>query len=77
MTDFDLLIVSLGLNVCFIAYTYGQRVKIAILTHLLREAKFIVDCLADGRATAVRGRDGMLRFKEVKHEKDKPSTTAV
>lgn len=77
MTDFDLLIVSVGLNVCFLAYTYGQRVKIAILTRLLHEVKFIVDCLADGRATAVRGRDGMLRFKEVKREKDKPSTTAV
>ena len=77
MTDFDLLIVSVGLNVCFLAYTYGQRVKIAVLTHLLREAKFIVDCLADGKATATRGRDGMLKFKGVKHEKDKPSTTAV
>ena len=77
MTDFDLLIVSLGLNVCFLAYTYGQRVKIALLTRLLYEVKHLVDCLADGKATAMRGRDGMLRFKEVKHEKDKPSTTAV
>ena len=63
MTDFDLLIVSLGLNVCFLAYTYGQRVKIAMLTHLLREAKFIVDCLADGTDEFVRT-NGRIVLKE-------------
>jgi hypothetical protein len=68
MTDFDLLIVSIGLNVCFLAYFYAQRVKIAFLVHTIREAKFIVDCLVDGKATATRGRDGLLKFKEIKHE---------
>lgn len=68
MTDSDLLFLSVGLNVCFLAYFYAQRLKIAVLVHTLREAKFMVDCLIDGKATATRGRDGMIKFKGVINE---------
>lgn len=76
MTDFDLLVMSLGLNVCFIAYMYTLRLRIAFLVHTLRNAKFIVDCLADGKATASRGRDGTLVFKGVNNETDRHSIQA-
>jgi hypothetical protein len=77
MTDFDLLIVSIGLNVCFLVYFYAQRVKIAIMTVALREVSYLMGHIADGKAMPKRDSKGEIRIKDLRNEEDKPSTSAV
>jgi hypothetical protein len=68
MTDFDLLIVSLGLNLCFLAYFYAQRVKMTLMALALKEVTSLMGHIADGKAMPKRDSKGNIRIKEIKNE---------
>lgn len=76
MTDFDLLIVSLVLNVCFLAYFYAQRVKMAIMALALKEVTSLMGHIADGEAMPKRDNNGNIRIKDLRNE-TKSSTSTV
>jgi hypothetical protein len=76
MTDFDLLIISLGLNLCFLAYFYAQRVKIAIMALALKEVTSLMGHIADGEAMPKRDNKGNIHIKDLRNEA-KSSTPTV
>ena len=77
MTDFDLLIMSLGLNAVFLGYILMAQFRIQIMSSALLDAKKLMDFIADGKAMPKRDSQGNIRFKDIKNEKDKPSTPTV
>ena len=77
MTDFDVLVISVIVNVGLLIHNLILGKALSTLKEMLVISTQAMASVADGKAMFKRTHDGKVALKEIKHEKDKPSTTAV
>ena len=77
MTDSDILAISVIFNIILVVHHWVMHKRYEALGHLFGKTIQLMGAIADGEAMPYRDREKNIRIKEIKHEKDKPSTTAV
>lgn len=68
MTEFDLLCLSLGVNIGLLVVHYRLNKKYDMLSDIFSKLLRVMEGIADGKATAHRDSKGQIRVKDLRHE---------
>ena len=77
MTDNDLLILSIFFNVILLFNNWLMHKRYEAIGVLFAKTVGLLAAIADGKAMPQRDSKGEIRIKDLRDEKDKPSTTTV
>ena len=77
MTDSDIMILSIFFNIILLFNSWLMHKRYNTLGELFGKTVLLVGAIADGKAMPKRDSEGNIRIKEIKNEKDKPSTPTV
>jgi hypothetical protein len=76
MTDYELLCLSLGVNIAMLYYHRRLVRRYDELSHIFGKLLGIMKGLADSELDIKRDREGNIRIKEKSNETDRPSVQA-
>lgn len=77
MTDNDILVLSVIFNVVLVFHNWLMHKRYDRLGELFGKTVVLMGAIADGKAMPKRDSKGGIHIKDLRNEKDKPSTTTV
>lgn len=75
MTELDALILSVGLNLCFLAHNYVLRKRFEALSNVFGKLLHVIKSVADSEVVVYRDREQNIRVKEKTRETDRHSVS--
>ena len=77
MTDSDIMTLSVIFNIILLFHNWLMHRRYNSLGELFGKTVNIMGYVADGKAAIKRDSKGDIHIKDLRNEKDKPSTTTV
>ena len=77
MTDTDIMILSILFNIILLFNNWLMHKRYEALGELFGKTVMLVGAIADGKAMPKRDSEGNICIKDLRDEKDKPSTPTV
>ena len=77
MTDTDIMMLSIFFNVILLFNSWLMHKRYNLLGELFAKSVVLMGAIADGKVKPQRDSKGDIHIKDLRDEKDKPSTTTV
>ena len=77
MTDYDIMAISIVVNIGLLLHNYIMHKRYETLGMLFAKTVMLVGAIADGKAMPYRNSKHEIHIKDLRNEKDKPSTATV